>query len=102
MVQGRGINSSINEFGQEQARLFYSAYAHIPFDKIYVSSLKRTKESVQQFIDKGHSFELLQELDEISWGDHEGQVFDTEMHQKYLNCIDAWQSGKLDISVSGG
>ena len=102
MVQGRGINSSINETGQKQAALFHAAYSTVPFDKVYVSALKRTKESVQRFIDAGIPFEAIQDLDEISWGHHEGQTFDPEMHDKYLKCVESWQSGNLDASVSGG
>lgn len=102
MVQGRGINSSINETGRQQAQLFYNSYKEVGFDKIYVSSLKRTKESVNQFIKDGISYEQLPGLDEISWGDHEGQHFDPEMHQKYLDCIERWAAGDLDVAVSGG
>lgn len=102
MVQGRGINSSINETGRSQADKFYKAYKDVGFDKIYVSSLKRTKESVNQFIQEGISYEQLPGLDEISWGDHEGQQFDPAMHQKYLECLESWAEGDLDVAVSGG
>ncbi|MFY0652052.1 MAG: histidine phosphatase family protein [Cyclobacteriaceae bacterium] len=102
MVQGRGINSSLNEHGRQQAELFYHAYKDVDFDKIYTSSLKRTQESVAGFIGDNIPFEKLKGLDEISWGDHEGQAFDPEMHQKYLKCIEQWQSGNVDAAVSGG
>ncbi len=102
MVQGRGINSSINETGRQQADAFYKAYHQVPFDKVYTSSLKRTHESVSGFIRDGIPHEPLEGLDEISWGDHEGQLFDPEMHQRYLDCIEQWSKGNLDVAVSGG
>ena len=102
MVQGRGINSSLNDLGRKQAEYFYRAYKDIAFDKIYTSSLVRTKESVQGFIDDGIPYESLGGLDEISWGDYEGQFFDTETHQRYLDSIEEWKAGKLDATISGG
>ena len=102
MVQGRGIDASLNELGRRQSEAFFKAYKRVDFDKIYVSSLKRTQESVQGFIDMEIPFEKLSGLDEISWGNHEGQSFDPEMHKRYTDCIDDWQMGKLDSAVGGG
>ena len=101
-VQGRGIDSSINATGVQQANRFFEKYKSIPFDKIYVSDLKRTKESIQQFIDLGIPFEKHGGLDEISWGKHEGQPFDPEMHQIYLNTVAGWGKGELNLAVGGG
>ncbi|MEP2025343.1 MAG: histidine phosphatase family protein [Reichenbachiella sp.] len=101
-VQGRGIDSSINDTGKKQANGFYENYNHIKFDKIYVSELQRTKETVQQFIDQGIPFESHGGLDEISWGKHEGQPFDPEMHQIYLDTIAGWAQGNLELAVGEG
>ncbi|WP_420581467.1 histidine phosphatase family protein [Reichenbachiella sp.] len=101
-VQGRGIDSSINATGRKQANGFFEYYKQVPFDKIYVSGLKRTKESVQQFIDLGIPFETHDGLDEISWGKHEGQSYDPEMHKIYLDTIAGWAMGKLDLAVGEG
>ncbi|MEO9964324.1 MAG: histidine phosphatase family protein [Reichenbachiella sp.] len=101
-VQGRGIDSSINPTGRIQASHFYDAYQHVPFDKIYHSELKRTSQSVHKFIEKGIPRESLSGLDEISWGKHEGQEFDPEMHKIYLDTVANWERGRLDIAVGGG
>ncbi|MBE7179132.1 MAG: histidine phosphatase family protein, partial [Mucilaginibacter polytrichastri] len=53
IVQGRGINASLNETGKRQAREFFEAYQDVPFDRIYTSTLQRTHQTVQHFIDKG-------------------------------------------------
>ncbi len=100
MVQGSGIDSSLNETGRAQAAAFFQNYKEIPFDKIFVSSLKRTKESVLDFIAKGISIEVIVELNEISWGDFEGQPISTEMHQRYLDILSEWPRGNLTIAYN--
>jgi len=74
IIQGRGINTDLNDEGRAQAALFFEAYKSVHFDKIYVSSLKRTQQSVQQFIDLGIPYEKLPGLDELGWGIYEGQA----------------------------
>lgn len=49
IIQGGGIDSSLNELGRRQAQQFYQAYHHIQFDRIYTSELKRTHQSVAPF-----------------------------------------------------
>ena len=73
IVQGRGMDTNLNDEGRKQARQFFEAYGDIPFDKIYISALRRTQQSIQQFIDLGIPFEKLSGLDELAWGIHEGQ-----------------------------
>jgi len=101
-VQGRGIDSSLNTKGHEQAGQFFDAYQNVRFDKIYTSSLKRTRESVLGFIEKKYPCEALSGFDEISWGDHEGEPFSPEMHKRYLDAISSWSNGNLDMNVGGG
>src|SRR6476620_6558348 len=72
IVQGRGVNLSLNEKGRKQADAFFKAYKHVPFDMIYTSSLTRAQESVEQFKNLGIPNQAFAELDEISWGDFEG------------------------------
>ena len=72
IVQGRGRDTDLNEEGRAQANLFFQAYKYVPFDKIYISKLKRTQQSIQQFIDLGIPFEKLEGLDELGWGELEG------------------------------
>ncbi len=98
MVQGSGIDSDLNETGRKQARAFYEKYHDIRFDRIYVSGLQRTRQSVEEFIARGIPTQVVNELNEISWGDFEGIKITREMHERYLNIISEWQKGKLDIS----
>ena len=53
IVQGKGINLSLNDTGRKQASAFYEAYKHIPFEVVYTSSLIRTHESAAPFIELG-------------------------------------------------
>lgn len=102
MVQGRGIDSSLNDTGRRQARQFYEAYKSVPFDKVYTSMLRRTKESVQGFLDLGVPTEALSGFDEISWGEHEGLTYDSDRHKEYLMGLDEWSAGNLDHAVADG
>ncbi|PIB37469.1 hypothetical protein BFP72_08100 [Reichenbachiella sp. 5M10] len=101
-VQGRGIDSDLNALGRRQAEAFYQAYREVSFGQIYTSSLKRTVQSVQGFIDQGVPYEQLSGFDEISWGDHEGLAYDKERHAMYLAGIEQWSQGNLDYRVGGG
>ena len=72
IVQGSGVDSSLNDTGRQQAARFFAAYGHVPFDKVYTSALRRTHESVQLFLDLGLRHEVHAGLNEISWGVREG------------------------------
>src|SRR5258708_29183342 len=71
IVQGSGVDSSLNDTGRAQALAFYQAYGDVPFDKVYTSRLRRTVETVRSFIDHGVLHEALGGLNEISWGTKE-------------------------------
>lgn len=102
IVQGRGMNTDLNDDGRKQANQFFKAYGYLPFDKIYVSELKRTQQSVQQFIDKGIPFEKLSGLDELAWGVQEGRPSTPETKAAYLHIMRKWTSGDLDAKFEGG
>jgi probable phosphoglycerate mutase len=102
IVQGRGMNTDLNDEGRLQAQLFYEAYQDIPFDKIYISTLKRTQQSIQPFIDKGLPFEKLAGLDELAWGIYEGKPNTPETKAAYLKLMRDWTAGKLDVKFEGG
>jgi len=102
IVQGRGVDSSLNEVGIAQADRFYKHYETLPFEKIYISRLKRTKETVSRFIDQGIDFEALPGLDEIHWGSKEGKPFNERDHQEYRNVTTQWQQGSTHIKIAGG
>ena len=102
IVQGRGMNTDLNNEGRKQAGLFFNAYKNVPFDKIYISELKRTQQSIQQFIDLGIPYEKLEGLDELAWGIHEGQPSTSETTAQFLKLVRDWVDGKLDSKFEGG
>lgn len=102
IVQGSGVDSSLNATGQAQARAFHAAYRHVPFDRIYTSALKRSQESVKPFIDEGKTFEAHASLNEISWGMKEGQRITPEEDEYYHWILDQWQAGQTHLPIEGG
>lgn len=102
MVQGSGIDASLNETGRSQAAAFFKHYQHLPVDKVYVSSLIRTKETVQGFIDKGLPYEALADLREISWGSQEGVPFTPDTTTRYQSITYRWQQGEVDAKIDNG
>lgn len=102
IVQGSGIDASLNEKGRAQAQAFYNAYRLVPFDRIYTSCLKRSKESIASFINDGIAVEEHIELNEISWGYREGQRITPEEDAYYHWILKQWQEDKTSIPIEGG
>lgn len=102
IVQGSGVDTELNEWGKAQAEAFFDAYQHVPFDKIYTSTLQRTVQSVQGFIDLGIPYERHAGLNEISWGCREGSLPNTMDNEYYRNLIESWQNGKIDLPCEDG
>jgi broad specificity phosphatase PhoE len=102
IIQGRGMDTDLNEEGRRQAQLFFEAYKSVPFDKIYISKLRRTQQSIQPFIDMGIPYEKLAGLDELGWGVHEGQPGTPENKAAFMQIMREWLAGDLDKKFEGG
>ncbi|GAC1385746.1 MAG: histidine phosphatase family protein [Hymenobacter sp.] len=102
IVQGSGVDSSLNDTGRRQAAQFYAAYGHVPFDKVYTSTLRRTQESVQHFLDAGLPHEAHAGLNEISWGVREGTRITVEEDLEYRQVLAGWAAGRTDARLTGG
>ena len=102
IVQGRGINSDLNDTGRMQAAAFYNAYKDVHFDKIYTSKLKRTHQTVKGFIDAGVSWEQLEGLDELAWGIWEGKPNDENAICAFKGLMEQWEAGDYDAHFEGG
>lgn len=99
IIQGSEVDSDINDVGESQANSFYEYYKNINFDKIYVSDLKRTFQTIRRFTENGSSYEKLKEFNEISWGINQGKSDDLE---DYARLIDTWLAGNLDNKFEEG
>ncbi len=102
IVQGRGMDSELNDKGRNQADSFYKAYKHIPFDRIYTSSLKRTHQTVQKFIESTIPWTQYPGLDELGWGIHEGQESTEQIRSDFDNITLNWRAGQLHHKFEHG
>ncbi|MDB5281195.1 MAG: histidine phosphatase family protein [Bacteroidota bacterium] len=100
IVQGKGVNLSLNDRGRKQAQAFFDAYKDVPFDKLYSSSLLRAQETISAFRALGIPHESRNELDEISWGDLEGTTATMESDLVFQSLIKRWREGDIHAKPS--
>lgn len=102
VVQGCGIDSSLNEKGIKQAQSFYNYYKDIQFQKIYTSALQRTQQSVLPFIEAGKPYQVFSQLNEISWGVFEGKPQNETERKAYWDVVNAWKFGNFNAKIENG
>ncbi|UPL47884.1 histidine phosphatase family protein [Hymenobacter sublimis] len=102
IVQGSGVDSSLNEAGHRQAARFFAAYRHVPFNKVYTSLLQRTHQSVRGFLELGLPHEQHAGLNEISWGVREGTRITPEEDEEYHQVLQDWRAGRTTSRLLGG
>lgn len=102
IVQGRGVDSNLNEVGKQQRDAFFDTYQQEDFELVLTSELKRTFQTVEPFIQKGIEHRSYSELDEISWGIYEGKAADEALHKEYKNLIKSWANGDYHVSIEAG
>lgn len=102
VVQGSGVDADLNDMGRAQAAAFFQAYQHVAFDKIYISALKRTFQTVKSFIELGLPYEKYEGLNEISWGVMEGKVPNNFDNDYYRDLIERWNAGETSLTTDGG
>lgn len=102
IVQGSGIDSSLNELGMAQASSFYASYKHVSFDRVYTSTLMRSVQSVSSFIEEGIAHERLAGLNEINWGNREGTKITSEENDYYRWLLKEWQNNRISLRIEGG
>lgn len=102
VIQGRGVDSDLNEVGQAQAQQFFEFYKHVQFDKVYTSTLKRTHQTVKPWLETGLPHEQLSALDEFDWGVHEGMPGTPERKAEFERILSEWRRGNLQIGPLEG
>jgi len=102
IVQGSGVDSSLNDTGRTQGRHFFEKYRELPFQAVLTSGLKRTWETVARFIDAGIPWERHPEINEMSWGTHEGKKGTPASIEEYRKIKDGWGLGQIDGRIGGG
>mgnify|MGYP001302382098 CR=1 FL=1 len=102
IVQGKGVNPGLNEKGKRQGLAFFECYKEVPFEVVLTSTLLRTHETVHPFVERGIPWERLPEIDELSWGVHEGKYSTPEMKKDFFHTIGEWQRGNFEARAEAG
>ena len=102
IVQGSGVDTILNETGRVQARAFFDAYRAIDFQLVVTSKLQRTHQTVRHFLEKEIPWIQTSDINEISWGDHEGRHTTPEHTAVYHWVINEWRAGNLDAALPNG
>ena len=69
---------------------------------VFTSSLKRTKETVEDFINDGRLTKAYPEIDEIGWGKYEGVKTSPYERHDYKEMMRDWANGILTTKIEGG
>jgi probable phosphoglycerate mutase len=101
-VQGSGIDADLNAFGRLQAKRFYEYFGNMPFSRVYTSALKRTHQSVADFINNGIPHTILTGLNEISWGFNEGKPITSDSNRVFHSTVRRWNAGETNLKLPGG
>ncbi|KAI8585325.1 histidine phosphatase superfamily [Geranomyces variabilis] len=99
VLQGSGIDQSLNGEGVAQAERLRDRLADVPCDLIISSKLKRARQTAQLVYQKHSDVPFLEvgELAEISWGDWEGTQ-NSGLRQLWAS----WEAGDFTAKVPGG
>ncbi len=102
IIQGSGVNISLNEEGRKQAEAFYKMYSDEDYELIYTSALKRSQETVEPWEVENIPIKHTELLNEINWGVNEGKQVSAAMTERYTRLIDDWEKGELTSRIEGG
>lgn len=103
-VQGRGIDSDLNELGRWQAERLAERLAAERFDALFTSSLRRTHQTAAPLVARRPDLipSALPDLDEMDWGRYEGSPASEEVRATYRRYVARWEEGDFDLAVTGG
>lgn len=102
LLQGRGINASLNERGLEQGEAVANYLEDKNISLVVTSSLNRAIESASPLLNRIDStFKSHSEIDEMSFGEWEGQPF-SEVLDSIHEIQKTWKSGQVTAKIPGG
>ncbi len=104
VVQGRGVDSVLNEMGRAQAAAVARRLAEVPFDAMYTSPLRRAAETAETIAREhnGVPIHRLAYLEEMAWGVYEGVPFSPALRKEFEGLMARWHNGEYGYRVEGG
>ena len=104
IVQGRRIDSTLNETGRAQAEALAERFAAVPLDVIYTSTLRRAVQTAQPFMDLHPDVPVrrLTDLEEMSWGIYEGEPASPYIQGEFERLATQWRNGAFDERIEEG
>jgi len=102
LLQGRGINASLNSNGLYQAELLDGYLRKYPLQAVISSSLKRSYQTAER-LSKRINVDILQkkDLDEMDFGDFEGATF-SEVGEDLKYFQRECANGNTGLKLPGG
>lgn len=104
IVQGRGVNTTLNDTGKQQANALAARFAQQAPDVIYSSPLKRAFETAQCVAETCGIGRIATDpdLEEMSWGVFEGKSSSPELSAAFKDMKQRWHDGEHDFRVEQG
>jgi len=104
IVQGRGVNTSLNDTGTTQAQALAARFADQHFDAIYSSPLTRAFQTASSVAQGRETLQIKTDpdLEEMSWGVFEGKPHNDHLAVTFEEMKQRWHNGDHDFGVEGG
>lgn len=100
-IQGQ-LQAELNDRGRDQARAVARQLSEAGIKKVYSSDLVRSVETAQIINkDMNVELELSDQLREITYGEWEGQLWET-IYQEYPRLNNSWEQSGAQFSSPGG
>lgn len=102
LIQGRQIDAELNKTGKQQAADLVPWFQDVPVGQVYCSSLVRTQQTAKPILElKNIPYSYHPELDELDYGDFEGQSI-REDNQPYHDLRNSWIQGDISRQAPNG
>ncbi len=104
IVQGGGIDSTLNDTGYAQADALAERLSDEAVDTVYASTLRRAKQTAGVLAEPHEpiSKSYLRDLEEMSWGVFEGDPPSDERDEAMSAVTARWREGHYDHGIEGG
>lgn len=104
ILQGRGVDSSLNDTGRRQADALAKRLRPVRFDAVYASTLRRAQQTADVLAEPHESILRvdLSDLMEMDWGVLEGEGPSEKRDIAIQAAKDQWARGAYDHAVDGG